>query len=329
MNSYEKRTPHKESPPRPQNPEILSKCTIPEIKAASTKIHRFCQLQPQLYPAVVRKATRFLLTTESRQTNRSNRGIARHLQSDQRSASGSMRIGSQTNTGRQYVLMTDASFRASGYALMIEEENDKKLNSKKKTFAPVAFGSKVFSPAQRKMSIYCKEFLTIYHAFLEYSHILWGTTLPTLVMTDNRSVTRIFQKSNPPTLWNACDYVQFNFHVMHVAGTQNTAADFLTRIDLNPKERVELKIKNDITILPIQVNLQYADEEQLLYLPDETIATEEEIILQKEQARQTARDELTTKTKLAIQETTPIPINKASYTFGAMKDDARIRVKQD
>ena len=153
--------------------------------------------------------------------------------------------------------MTDASFRASGYALMIEEDNDKKINSKKKTFAPVAFGSKVFSPAQLKMSIYCKEFLAIYHAFLEYSHILWETTLPTLVMTDNRSVTRFFQtKAIPPTLWNACDYVlQFNFHIMHVAGTQNTAADFLSTIDLNPKERVELKIREDITIRPIQVNL--------------------------------------------------------------------------
>ena len=127
----------------------------------------------------------------------------------------------QPITGRKYVLMTDASFRASGYALMIEEKNDKKLNSKKKTFAPVAFGSKVFSPAQLKMSIYCKEFLAIYHAFLEYSHIVWETTQPTLVMTDNRSVTRFFQTKaiTPPhthththTLWNACDYVlQFNF----------------------------------------------------------------------------------------------------------------------
>ena len=27
-------------------------------------------------------------------------------------------------TGRQYVLMTDANFCASGYALMIEEDND-------------------------------------------------------------------------------------------------------------------------------------------------------------------------------------------------------------
>ena len=169
--------------------------------------------------------------------------------------------------------MTDASFRASGYALMIEEENDKKLNSKKKIFAPVAFGSKVFSPAQLKMSIYCKEFRPIYHAFLEYSHILWETTLPTLVMTYNRSVTRFFQtKTIPPTLWNACDYVlQFNFHIMHVAGTQNTAADFLSRIDLNPKERVELKVRNDNTTQPIQVNLQstdVADEEQLFFLPE-------------------------------------------------------------
>ena len=240
----------------------------------------------------------------------------------------------QPITGRQYVLMTDASFRASGYALMIEEDNDKKINSKKKMFAPVAFGSKVFSPTQLKISIYCKEFLAIYHAFLEYSHILWETTVPTLVMTDNRSVTRFFQtKAISPTLWNACDYVlQFNFHIMHVAGAQNTAADFLSRIDLNPKERVELKIREDITVRPIQVNLQstdVADEEQLFFLPDETIETEEEILLQKEQARQNARDEETKKLKLAIKETTPIPINKTSYTFGAIKEDARIRVEQD
>ena len=86
---------------------------------------------------------------------------------------------------------------------------------------------------------------------------------------------------------------------MHVAGTQNIAADFLSRIDLNPKEeRVELKIRNDITTRPIQVNLQstdVADEEQLFFFPEETIETEEEILLQKEQSRQNARDQETTK----------------------------------
>ena len=241
----------------------------------------------------------------------------------------------QPITGRQYVLMTDTSIRASGYAQMIEEDSDRKIHSKKKTFAPVAFGSKVFSPSQLKMSIYCKEILAIYYAFLEYSHILWETTLPTLVMTVNRSVTRFFQtKAIPPRLWNACDYVlHINFHIMHVAGTQNTAADFLSRIDLNPKERVELKIREDITVRPIQVNLQstdVADEEQFFFLPDKTIETEEEKKLaQKEQARQNACDEETTKRKLAITESTPIPMNKTSYTFGAIKENARIRVEQD
>ena len=56
--------------------------------------------------------------------------------------------------GKQLVLMTDASFRSAGYALMIEDIPDQKIQSKRKTHAPVAFGSKLFSPAQLKMSIY-------------------------------------------------------------------------------------------------------------------------------------------------------------------------------
>ena len=64
--------------------------------------------------------------------------------------------------GKQLVLMTDASFRSAGYALMIEDNPDQKIQSKRKIYAPVAFGSKIFSPAQLKMSIYSKEFLAIY-----------------------------------------------------------------------------------------------------------------------------------------------------------------------
>ena len=98
---------------------------------------------------------------------------------------------------KHYVLMTDAKFRVSGYALMIEENDDKNY-SRKKTLAPVAFGSSVLSPSQLKMSIYCKDVLAIYHKSLEYSPILWETTLPTLVLTDNRSVTRFLQTKTTP-----------------------------------------------------------------------------------------------------------------------------------
>ena len=68
----------------------------------------------------------------------------------------------------------------------------------------------------------------------------------------------------------------------------------LSRIDLNPKERIQLKIREDVVIRPIQVNLQstdVADEEQLYLLPEETIETEVEILLQKKQALQDVRDE--------------------------------------
>ena len=78
---------------------------------------------------------------------------------------------------------------------------------------------------------------------------------------------------------------------------------------------------HDITIRPIQANLQstdVADEEQLFFLPDETIETEEEILLRKGQARQNAHDEAPAKMKMVIQETIPIPINKASYILAQL-----------
>ena len=133
----------------------------------------------------------------------------------------------QPITGPQYVLMTNASFRVSGYALMIEENNEKKRYYKKMTFATLTLRSKVLS-AQLKMPTFCKKFLAINHASIEYSHILWETTLPTLVKTDNRSVTRFVQtKGNPPTLWNACSYVvNFNFHILHLLGRRTQQQTF-------------------------------------------------------------------------------------------------------
>ena len=45
----------------------------------------------------------------------------------------------QPVAGKQYVLMTDASFRASGYALMIEENDDKKTTLQTKNFRTGCF----------------------------------------------------------------------------------------------------------------------------------------------------------------------------------------------
>ena len=128
---------------------------------------------------------------------------------------------------KQIALMTDASFLAAGYAVFIEDDPSEKYTSTRKSFAPVAYGSKTFSPAQLKMSIYAKEFLAIFFACKEFGHIFWGTLKPVIVLTDNKSVTRFLQtKIIPPTLWNACDYViQFSFTIAHIPGKNNTAAD--------------------------------------------------------------------------------------------------------
>ena len=85
-------------------------------------------------------------------------------------------------------------------------------------------------------------------AFLEFAHILWEATKPTIVLTDNKSVTRFFQtKAIPPALWNACDYVlQFNFKIAHIAGSVNTAADFLSWLELKATEKICLKIREGI-----------------------------------------------------------------------------------
>ena len=70
---------------------------------------------------------------------------------------------------------------------------------------------------------------------------MWGSTFPVIVFTDNRSVTRFFQaKLIPPAHWNAGDYVlQYNFVIAHVAGSMNTAADILSRTEVNTVENLK------------------------------------------------------------------------------------------
>ena len=119
---------------------------------------------------------------------------------------------------------------------------------------------------------------------------------------------------------------------MHVAGTLNTMADFLSRLEITPKEKIELTIREDIRTTPIQINMQLtdvADDEQQFFLPDEQFETEEEILQRKIIAKQqapTAKQNEITATK---QEATMIPINKLSYSLGAINENSRITNEQD
>ena len=98
-------------------------------------------------------------------------------------------------------------------------------------------------------------------AFLEFAHILWETTKPTIVLTDKKSVICFFQaKEFQPSPWNACDYVlQINFKIAHIAGTVNTVADFLSRLELKVKEKIRLRIWEDIHTTAVEVTTSSSD----------------------------------------------------------------------
>ena len=190
---------------------------------------------------------------------------------------------------KQLVLMADASFTAAGYAILTEDDPNQKYTSVKKSYAPIAYGSKTFTPSQLKMSIYAKDFLATYYAFREFGNIFWRTPQPVIILTDNKSVTRFFRtKIIPPPLWNACDFViQFNFIIAPFPGKNNTAADYLSRMELDPTGKLVLKIREDVETRPIEVNVQSAgvSEEEQVFITQEDNETEEQIWERKKQTK--------------------------------------------
>ena len=62
--------------------------------------------------------------------------------------------------------------------------------------------------------------------------------------------------------------LQFNFKIAHIAGSVNTAADFLSRLELKVTEKISLKIREVIHTTPIEVTTSssdVADEEQFFF----------------------------------------------------------------
>ena len=177
----------------------------------------------------------------------------------------------------QFLIVCDASFYASRFILLIEEPHDSSTE-KSKTYAPVVFGSHLISPAQLKHSIYAKEFLSIQLAFETFEHYVWGVSdKPIIVLTDNKSVTRFFQtKKMPGNLWNAVDYVlSFNFVLGHILGKANVAADYLSRVYVNPDTKLKLKLNDRIPVhdIEVQVLANTPDNALIILAPDFIIPT--------------------------------------------------------
>ena len=93
----------------------------------------------------------------------------------------------------------------------------------------------------------------MHFAFDTFAHILWGSSKPVLVLTDNKSLTRFFQaKTIPSSLWTCVDHVlNFNFVLGHIPGKANAAADYLSRIHIQPHTKLELRFNSKIPVADV------------------------------------------------------------------------------
>ena len=157
--------------------------------------------------------------------------------------------------GLQYAILCDARYHGTGFVLMVEDYVKNEKNEEVKTYTPVSFGSRLFNTAQLKFSIYYKEFLALYFALDHFSHYIWGSAKPVIVLTDNRSLTQFFQaKTIPPSVWNFLDRVlSFNI-IAHIPGTANYAANFLSRMQTDPSASLSLKLTDKIPVREIYID---------------------------------------------------------------------------
>ena len=259
--------------------DFLKKVKLPTSVKSLQRYIGFVQFYRQYIPRLAEKLTplyKLLQKDVKFQLNQQHKDIIFEINENlAKAAKLSLRL---PLPDKQLVIMCDASEHAAGYVLLIEdytETNDGPM----KMYAPVSFGSQRFTEGQMSLTMYAKEFLAMHFAFDEFAHILWGVKKPTIVMTDNKALTRFFQsKRIPPKLWNYCDQtLQFEFVLAHVPGTENPAADYLSRLDIRPEERIHLKLNDEIPVFHVEIDLASRtpkqDEEEEEYIPDDQQTT--------------------------------------------------------
>ena len=131
--------------------------------------------------------------------------------------------------------------------------------------------------------------------------------------------------------------LQFNFKRAHIAGSVNTAADFLSRLQLKVTEKISLKIRKDFQTTPTEVTTSFsdvADEKQFFSSQaDKNNKSEEQNLERKEQSRQNARQRLASEEpsslKTSVKEFTKINGITTPYSMNGIEANARIRVEQD
>ena len=226
--------------------------TVKQVKRLNGFVQFFRSFMPNLgdkllpFHRLLRKDDAFAITNdhhESLETLKSDLTRATNL---------TLRLA---EPGLQYVIPCDASYHGTDFALMIEDYLQDQNGKEKKTYALVSFSSRLFTATQLKFSVYYKEFLALYFALEHFSHFIWGATIRVLIFTDNRSLTQFFQpKTIHPSLWNCLDRVlSFIILLAHIPGKANSAADFLSRMQTDPRLSIQIKLTDNVPIREIEI----------------------------------------------------------------------------
>ena len=160
--------------------------------------------------------------------------------------------------GLQYVIFCDASSRGTGFVFLIEGYLIDQKGKTKKTYAPVSFGSRLFTTTQLIISVYLEEFLALFFALDHFAQLIWGATKSVRVLTDHRNSTQFIQsKSIQLSLWICLDRVlSLNNLLAHIPGKSNSAADSLTRMQMDPKTYLTLQLKLTDHVSIREINIQ-------------------------------------------------------------------------
>ena len=153
---------------------FLNKLRFPKSKKALQRYLGFVNYYRNYIPRMTEKLNPFYILLKTEVPINITSELKETFDSVNKALSDACELAlKQSIPGKQLVLLMDASFRSAGYALKIEDNPDQKIQSKRKTYAPVAFGSKNFPSAQLRMSIYSKEILAIISHFSSF-HTIYG-----------------------------------------------------------------------------------------------------------------------------------------------------------
>lgn len=121
-------------------------------------------------------------------------------------------------------LTTDASDVAVGAVL---EQLHQEI------WKPLGFFSRKLSSTEMKYSTYDRELLAIYTAIKHFKHFLEGRNF--VIKTDHQPLTHAFkqnvERASPRQLRHLDLISQFTTEIVHVAGSENTVADALSRLN--------------------------------------------------------------------------------------------------